>query len=92
MGISKIKIFESFFILIGLIAIGQAQITERHLDFNENYSVSWFPNMETSTVRFILTVRTLGFVGFGISEGGGMFGADIVIGGQNGNDIYFGVS
>jgi len=51
--------------------------------FNDKYRVSWEPNFEEETVTFQVTVGTTGFVGFGLSNTGGMTGADIVIGGVN---------
>lgn len=63
---------------------------------NPDFTVDWEITDETSrnaTVTFNLTVKTTGFVGFGISKNGGMGGADIVIGGvlPNGT-VYFSVS
>jgi hypothetical protein len=51
------------------------------LDPLGRYQVSWEVNLETELVTFNVVAQTTGFVGFGISNSGGMAGADIVIGG-----------
>ncbi len=65
---------------------------EEVLEPNEAYVVQWKVTPETSTVQFMVTAATTGFVGFGLSPAGGMRGADIVVGGvfPNGS-TYFAV-
>jgi len=73
----------------------QLNAESRHEEFaNGAYILDWSVDVESSTIYFNVSVKTLGYVGFGISpSGAGMTGADIVIGGvfENGTS-YFGVS
>ena len=63
------------------------------LDQDGNYKVDWYIDYEASRVNFTVTVRTTGFIGFGLSPSGGMIGADIVIGGvYPDGEPYFSVS
>jgi hypothetical protein len=62
------------------------------LDPENKYLASWEVDLDAETVVFSVTVETRGFVGFGISPGGSMSGADIFIGGVDsisGFNYYF---
>ncbi|XP_078510308.1 DBH-like monooxygenase protein 2 [Lissotriton helveticus] len=53
--------------------------------------VRWDLNKATKEITFQVEAQTLGWVGFGLSPGGGMTGADIAIGGVMPNQTtYFG--
>jgi hypothetical protein len=55
--------------------------------------VSWEVCQQTAKVTFEIRVETTGYVGFGLSSGGGMSGSDIVIGGVRPDGIpYFQVN
>jgi hypothetical protein len=61
------------------------------LDSEDKYHTSW--EVADGNITFEVTVRTTGFIGFGISEGGSMAGADIIIGGVSADSKpYFTVS
>lgn len=48
------------------------------LDEEGNYELYW--KFDDSTITFEVQVKTLGWIGFGISPNGDMTGSDIVIG------------
>lgn len=84
------------FIFPALLIAVSCEFTEfRHetLDDEGNYEVYWAIDYNTKKVQFNVTVKTRGFVGFGISNAGGMKDADIVVGGlfENGT-AYFTVT
>ncbi|XP_045074430.1 DBH-like monooxygenase protein 2 homolog [Coregonus clupeaformis] len=60
-----------------------------HLDSDNNVNLKWGFSEVQGTITFQLTVKTTGWVGFGLSPNGGMAGADIVIGGVGRNGNYF---
>lgn len=51
------------------------------LDKDGRYQLDWTVNWEYSRIYFNVTVKTKGYIGFGLSRKGKMSGADIVIGG-----------
>ncbi|XP_069506524.1 putative DBH-like monooxygenase protein 2 isoform X2 [Ambystoma mexicanum] len=53
------------------------------LDTKGSVLLRWDFNTNLEEITFELQVKTTGWVGFGLSPGGGMAGADIVIGGIN---------
>lgn len=57
------------------------------------YTVDWTVDFAAEEIKFYVTAKTKGFVGFGISYTGSMQYSDIVIGGvfENGS-TYFSVS
>ena len=60
-----------------------------------NYNVSWIFNATSDTLEFLVEVRAVGWVGFGIAEAPatGMVGYDVAIGGVMSNGTsYFEVS
>lgn len=60
------------------------------LDKEGKYQLEWLVDWEASRITFNVTVRTLGYVGLGLSGKGKMSGADIVIGGVRSNGtVYF---
>lgn len=60
-----------------------------HLDPKNNVNLKWGFSDVQVTITFQLTVKTTGWVGFGLSPNGGMAGADIVIGGVGRDGNYF---
>ena len=62
------------------------------LDDKGNYELFW--NIVGDTIQFEVKVRTLGYVGFGLSRdrSGRMSPADMVIGWVDKDNAYFGVS
>ncbi|XP_065112368.1 DBH-like monooxygenase protein 2 homolog [Paramisgurnus dabryanus] len=60
-----------------------------HLDTEQKVQLKWGFDEIQGTILFELTVNTSGWIGFGFSPNGGMFGADIVIGGVGPNGSYF---
>ncbi|XP_055764097.1 DBH-like monooxygenase protein 2 homolog [Salvelinus fontinalis] len=60
-----------------------------HLDPENNVNLKWGFSDVQDTITFQLTVKTTGWVGFGLSPNGGMAGADIVIGGVGRDSNYF---
>lgn len=63
------------------------------LNPNGTYFLEWEVNFVTQVVTFNATVRTTGFVGFGLTDIWGMLGSDLIVGGiwPNGTG-YFSVS
>uniref|UniRef100_A0A674APS7 Monooxygenase, DBH-like 1, like n=1 Tax=Salmo trutta TaxID=8032 RepID=A0A674APS7_SALTR len=59
------------------------------LDPENNVNLKWGFSDVQDTITFQLTVKTTGWVGFGLSPNGGMAGADIVIGGVGQDGNYF---
>ena len=60
-----------------------------------NYNVSWNFNATSDTLEFLVEVRTVGWVGFGVAEAParGMVNYDVAIGGvMNDGTRYFQVS
>ena len=47
---------------------------------HERYTLYWSINNDAKTIRFAVRVRTIGWVGFGISPNGQMPQSDVVIG------------
>lgn len=90
-----------FVIAINLISEANAYLVDdnpyRHfvtLDPNGKYLLEWLVDWNQKRITFNVTVKTTGYVGFGlIRRAGKMTGADIVIGGvyPNGRS-YFSVS
>lgn len=67
--------------------LGPGSIASVHEEvLADGYVVQWEPDYERETITFSVLVQTTNYVGFGISNGGGMAGADIVIGGVNSGD------
>ena len=60
------------------------------LDDDGAYELFW--NINETDIQFEVNVRTLGYVGFGISPSGRMSPADMVIGWVQDQDVFFGVS
>lgn len=65
----------------------KSSIIKDSIVLNENpfYAVSWEADVSTGLIEFLVTAETKGFVGFGLSNTGGMKGADIIIGGVDAN-------
>lgn len=69
------------------------------MDYNLTYSVSldrdvnlkWGFDIHQENITFELTIRTIGWVSLGFSPQGGMYNADIVMGGYGSNESYFSV-
>ena len=64
------------------------------LDSDGDYELKW--NINETAIEFEVTVRTTGYIGFGLSDEGRMSPADMVIGwvdvlGPQESNIYFGV-
>jgi dimethyladenosine transferase 1 len=97
------KIFILVFCFLNLVALNYATNPEsvvadlngvekqkEVLDADGKFIVEWVVDFEEKKVVFEVSAETTGFVGFGVSEGGGMTGADIVIGGiyPNGTSYF----
>lgn len=60
-----------------------------YLDESKTYKLYWKINNEKKSIQFATRVKTLGWVGFGISSGNGnMVGSDVVIGWVKENKGY----
>ena len=53
----------------------------------DEYDLYW--TVQDEEIKFQVQVKTLGYVGFGISPNGGMAGADIVTGWVKDDTVYF---
>lgn len=51
------------------------------LDGHGKYQLEWIVDWSVKTIDFCVTVKTVGYVGFGLSSNGKMTGADLVMGG-----------
>jgi hypothetical protein len=60
------------------------------LNEDKKYKVFW--KFDNETITFEVHVETLGWVGFGLSPGGGMRGSDVVIGWVKDGKPYLSVS
>ena len=95
MEVLKKLLFAVFPLLIISFNPTKSEVIKRseYLDTNEKYYVEWEVDFNTNLVTFNVQVETTGYVGFGVSPGPSMAGADIVIGGVHPNgSSYFGVS
>ncbi|KAM9397619.1 LOW QUALITY PROTEIN: DBH-like monooxygenase protein 2 homolog [Salvelinus alpinus] len=70
------------------LLLAWTQGTGAHLDPENNVNLKWGFSDVQNTITFQLTVKTTGWVGFGLSPNGGA-GADIVIGGVGRDSNYF---
>lgn len=61
----------------------------RALDYDGKYVLGWRYN--ATDIEFEITAQTLGYVGFGISQTGDMYPADIAIGWINDGQMFLGV-
>ncbi|CAL8084958.1 unnamed protein product [Orchesella dallaii] len=90
----KLGLFLAFFFQGAICSVLNEENPYRHiakLDQRENYIVEWEVDWDTKRITFNVTVRTTGYVGFGLSKRGEVDGADIVIGGVDRNGrSYFG--
>lgn len=78
-------------VLLGVSAQEEPEWRREVLD--PRYTVEWRSDFETKQLEFLIRAKTTGFVGFGLSVGGTMNGADIVIGGVHPDGTkYFSVS
>ena len=60
------------------------------VDTNEDYRLLW--RVKDQDITFEVQVRTLGYVGFGFSRDGSIYGADVVVGWVDQGHTYFQVS
>lgn len=63
-----------------------------YLDPNHLVCLKWGFDNAQGEITFELAVNSTGWIGFGLSPSGEMYGADIVIGGVGPNGNYFNVS
>ena len=76
MSISKLKsVTQISLIIVGVLVL---QSSELIVDPDGVYNIEWEASKENGTVTFELTVKTLGFIGLGISPNRTMDGADII--------------
>jgi hypothetical protein len=82
------EISKTFSLSSSAIPNRQKEILER----DGKFIVEWEVDFEKDLATFDVTAETTGYVGFGLSPGGGMGGSDIVVGGiyPNGS-TYFAV-
>jgi hypothetical protein len=73
------------FLLLGLspLALGLFDPSEfpqsAFLDESVSYHLRWRSNETTKTVHFLVVTNTTGWSGLGLSESGGMLGADMAV-------------
>lgn len=63
---------------------------DQSLDLDENFRVFW--QIQQPDIVFEVQVRTLGYIGFGFSRNGLIYGADMVIGWVDNKHTFFQVS
>ena len=66
---------------MGVLSLGQSVKQQSPLDNNKNFNFTWELNENQDQITFEVTVRTLGFIGFGIAPKASMMEADLIIGG-----------
>ncbi len=71
----------TLFLLLSVSVFGGAEKIVETIDHEGKYRVEWEVDFRNESIVFDITVETTGYVGFGISNQGGMTGADIVIAG-----------
>ena len=98
----RIFLFLNSFLYLIFFVLGQSSTPapdptpsyqfKKVLDDDGNYELFW--NIAGDTILFEVNVRTLGYVGFGLSKDrtGKMSPADMIIGWVQENNVYFGVS
>ena len=63
-----------------------------YLDSNQLVLLQWGFDEVVGNITFTLSIKTSGWIGFGLSPKGNMRGADMVIGSFGTSGIYFQVS
>lgn len=90
--INKISIL--VIILLGmsstLVSCQSTSELDHSIDLDENYRLYW--RVIEQDIVFEIQVRTAGYVGFGFSRDGTIYGADLVIGWIDSGHPYFQVS
>ncbi len=83
-------------LLYATTCLGAHHFAERYpfsVTLSENeYYLYWNFSQTDETIQFAVSVKTTGWVGFGISPNGQMPGSDVVIGWVDGDESYFHVS
>lgn len=85
----KLKIFLSTLILVTSLGTGELAY-ENRVQMDENYLLQW--SVKETDIVFEMQVRTHGYMGFGLSRDGTVYGADIFISWMDDGHIFFYVS
>lgn len=85
------KLFEVFVLILCLIASVCAEQTWDHVvDLDQNYQLLW--TVREPDIILEVQVRTHGYIGFGFSRDGTIYGADVFIGWIDNGHTFFHVS
>jgi DOMON domain len=86
------KLFEVFVLIVSsLIVSASAEQTWDHVvDLDPNYQLLW--TVREPDIIFEVQVRTHGYIGFGFSRDGTIYGADVFIGWIDNGHTFFHVS
>lgn len=89
-------VLQFFLLTLFVVSTRSSDMFSNMLTLDEgNYNVSWTFNATSDTLEFLVQVRAVGWVGFGVAEppATGMEDYDVAIGGVMSNGTsYFGVS
>ena len=89
-------VLQFFLLTLFVVSTRSSDMFSNMLTLDEgNYNVSWTFNATSDTLEFLVQVRAVGWVGFGVAEppATGMEDYDVAIGGGMSNGTsYFGVS
>ena len=82
-------LFCMVFVLLKQISVSVHSFTQwdHAVDMNENYRLLW--SIKDQDITFEVQARTLGYVGFGFSRDGTIYGADVVVGWVDQGHAYF---
>lgn len=88
----KLMIWTIMFLSVNLNGSSRVEAInfDHSIDLNDDYRVLW--NIVGQEITFEIQVRTLGYVGFGISRDGRLPGSDIAIGWVSQGKVHFQVS
>lgn len=77
-----------FFLLMTQISVIVSSTQWDHaVDLNEDYQLLW--SIKDQDITFEVQARTLGYVGFGFSRDGTIYGADVAVGWVDQGHAYF---
>jgi DOMON domain len=86
------KLFEVFVLIVAstCLVVGAEQAWDHVVDLDANYQLAW--TVREPDIVFEVRVRTHGYIGFGFSRDGTIYGADVFIGWIDNGHTFFHVS
>jgi hypothetical protein len=84
------KLIELVIVLFLIIQSHAQQVWDHVVDLDQNYQLQW--TVKETDIIFEAQVRTHGYIGFGFSRDGTIYGADIFIGWMDDGHTFYHVS